>query len=87
MAGLRLLPFIDLTEQKQNQEALLKAKEAAEQATKAKSLFLANMSHEIRTPMNGILGLAVLLEKTEMNERQRDYLSKIYSSGEFLLGS
>ena len=86
IGSFNLVAFIDLTEQKQNQEALLKAKEAAEQATKAKSLFLANMSHEIRTPMNGILGLAVLLEKTEMNERQRDYLSKIYSSGEFLLG-
>lgn len=86
IGSFNLVAFIDLTEQKQNQEALLKAKEAAEQATKAKSLFLANMSHEIRTPMNGILGLAVLLEKTEMNERQRDYLGKIYSSGEFLLG-
>ncbi len=86
IGAFNLVAFIDLTEQKQNQEALLKAKDAAEQATKAKSLFLANMSHEIRTPMNGILGLTVLLEKTEMNERQRDYLSKIYSSGEFLLG-
>ena len=86
IGSFNLVAFIDLTEQKHNQEALLKAKETAEQATKAKSLFLANMSHEIRTPMNGILGLAVLLEKTELNERQRDYLSKIYSSGEFLLG-
>lgn len=83
---LNLVAYIDLTEQKKNEVALLSAKEVAEQATKAKSLFLANMSHEIRTPMNGILGLAVLLEKTELNERQRDYLAKIYSSGEFLLG-
>jgi len=80
-----LVAFIDLTAQKRNEQALLKAKDAAEQATRAKSLFLANMSHEIRTPMNGILGLTVLLEKTELNERQRDYLNKIYSSGEFLL--
>lgn len=83
---LNLVAYIDLTEQKKNETALLSAKEIAEQATKAKSLFLANMSHEIRTPMNGILGLTVLLEKTELNERQRDYLTKIYSSGEFLLG-
>ena len=81
-----LVAFIDLTEQKKNETALMAAKESAEHATKAKSLFLANMSHEIRTPMNGILGLTALLQKTELNERQRDYLSKVYSSGEFLLG-
>ncbi len=81
-----LVAFIDLTEQKNNETALRAAKEAAEHATKAKSLFLANMSHEIRTPMNGILGLTALLVKTELNERQRDYLTKVYSSGEFLLG-
>ncbi|PTQ90307.1 ATP-binding protein [Agitococcus lubricus] len=81
-----LVAFIDLTEQKKNEQALRSAKDTAENATKAKSLFLANMSHEIRTPMNGILGLTVLLEKTELNERQRDYVAKIYNSGEFLLG-
>ncbi len=81
-----LVAFIDLTAQKKNEALLLAAKEVAENATQAKSLFLANMSHEIRTPMNGILGLTVLLEKSELNDRQRDYLGKIYSSGEFLLG-
>ncbi len=86
IGSLSLVAFIDLTDQKKYQTALLTAKENAEQATQAKSLFLANMSHEIRTPMNGILGLTALLEKTELNERQHDYVTKIYSSGEFLLG-
>lgn len=85
IGSFNLVAFIDLTEQKQTEVALLAAKETAENATQAKSLFLANMSHEIRTPMNGILGLAALLEKTELNERQRDYVGKIYNSGEFLL--
>jgi len=86
IGDFNLVAFIDLTEHKNNETALMAAKEAAEKATHAKSLFLANMSHEIRTPMNGILGLTALLVKTELNERQRDYLNKVYSSGEFLLG-
>lgn len=86
LGELSLIVLIDLTEKNNHEKALVIAKEIAEQATNAKSLFLANMSHEIRTPMNAILGLTTLLEKTELDERQRDYLSKIYSSGEFLLG-
>jgi len=62
------------------------AKEIAESATKAKSEFLANMSHEIRTPMNAIIGFSDLAYKTELNARQRDYISKIKSSSKSLLG-
>ena len=57
----------------------------ADAANLAKSTFLANMSHEIRTPMNGVLGMAHLLRRTGVNERQADYLDKIEGSGEHLL--
>jgi signal transduction histidine kinase/DNA-binding response OmpR family regulator len=58
----------------------------AEAAAHAKDAFLANISHEIRTPMNSILGMAQLAFKAEHDPRQRDYLKKIQSSGEHLLG-
>jgi signal transduction histidine kinase/HPt (histidine-containing phosphotransfer) domain-containing protein/ActR/RegA family two-component response regulator len=58
----------------------------AEAAARAKDAFLANISHEIRTPMNSILGMAQLAFKAEQNPRQREYLKKIQTSGEHLLG-
>ena len=75
----------DITKDIKNKEALLKAKEEAEQANKLKSEFLANMSHEIRTPLNGILGLIDLVLKTDLNEKQRDYLKKSQTSSIALL--
>ena len=74
-----------LTARIRDAEALRKAKELAEAASRAKSDFLANMSHEIRTPMNAILGLTQLLEKEPLSSTQLDMLNKIQLSGRSLL--
>src|SRR3990167_1640786 len=68
-----------------NEEALEKARIAAEAASRAKSEFLATMSHEIRTPMNGIIGATELMKFGKLDEQQRDYLKIIQSSGQSLL--
>ncbi|HYD59469.1 MAG TPA: response regulator [Noviherbaspirillum sp.] len=78
--------WMDVTESRQQGEELRIAKEAAEEATRAKSLFLANMSHEIRTPMNAIIGLSHLALKTTLDKKQRDYVAKIHNAGTSLLG-
>jgi len=61
------------------------ARDAAQAASRAKSLFLANMSHEIRTPMNGVLGMVELLRSTPMNERQQRMVDTLHGSAESLL--
>jgi two-component system, sensor histidine kinase and response regulator len=66
--------------------ALHELKEAAQAASRAKSDFLSNMSHELRTPMNSVIGMAHLALKSVADPKQRDYLQKIYRSGQHLLG-
>jgi two-component system sensor histidine kinase/response regulator len=77
---------MDITERKQLEQSLAVAKEQAEAASKTKGEFLANMSHEIRTPLNAIIGLSYLATRGEAPPRLRDYLDKIKSSAQALLG-
>ena len=75
----------DIGRRQAAQLALEDARNQAQNATKAKSMFLANMSHEIRTPMNAIIGMVYLALKTDLNARQRDYISKAHGAAKMLM--
>ena len=75
----------DITQRKELENTLLRAKELAEEINAAKDQFLANMSHEIRTPMNSIIGFSDLLSEEELAEEQLDYVETINDNGKHLL--
>jgi len=70
---------------RRTQEEIIKSKDMALAAAKAKAIFLANISHEIRTPMNGIIGMIDILKRTPLTPQQLEYLEIIGISGENLL--
>ncbi len=76
---------LDITEHKNLELELIKARESAEQSARTKEVFLANMSHEIRTPMNAITGMTNQLAKTKLGPQQQYYLDIIHSASENLL--
>ena len=75
----------DVTAQREIEASLRRAKEAADQANRAKGEFLATMSHEIRTPMNGVLGALALVDGPNLDEEQRQLLEVANRSGKALL--
>ncbi len=76
----------DITERKDAEKTIIKAREKAEESDRLKSAFLANMGHEIRTPMNGILGFSELLKNPALTGReQQEYVSIIERSGARML--
>jgi signal transduction histidine kinase/ActR/RegA family two-component response regulator len=80
MIGIR----VDITELKEQAQALRQALARAEAANTAKSDFLANMSHEIRTPLNGVLGLAAVLARGQLSPDQREIVETIVASADTL---
>jgi PAS domain S-box-containing protein len=80
-----VVTFIDITERRQAEVALMAAKAVAEQSNQVKSEFLANMSHEIRTPLSGIIGMTDLALETPLSPAQREYLETVRMSGDALL--
>lgn len=83
---LRLMGTVaDISERKRVEAEVERARELAEQASRAKSEFLANMSHEVRTPLNALMGLTRLLMESPLNDEQKNWLELMDSSAHALL--
>lgn len=80
-----VLTLIIINDLKSTEEALILAKDKAEQAVRAKSTFLANMSHEIRTPINGMMGMLQLLELSDLSSEQQSEIQIAQNSADILL--
>ncbi len=77
---------LEIYQRIKTEKELFEAKEAAEAGAKAKTQFLSTMSHEIRTPLNAVIGITGLLQDTNLNDEQRDFVKTIHKSGDNLLG-
>ncbi|MCP5276981.1 MAG: response regulator [Thiobacillus sp.] len=86
--GRRVIQAImrDISAQRETEDTLKRARDAALSATEMKSQFVANVSHEIRTPMNGIMGMTQLLMTTPLTARQKDYVETVARSADALMG-
>ena len=83
--GLKAAISVDITDLRKRERELDKARKMAEAASHSKSAFLANMSHEIRTPLNGVLGMAQVMESTNLSQQQKEFVSTIIESGKTLM--
>ena len=84
-AGGFVSSYIDIGDRKRAERELLEARDAAEEATKAKAAFLATMSHEIRTPMNGVIGMIDLLCESSLDDDQMEMADTVRNSAHALL--
>ncbi len=82
---LYLVILRDISQRKETERMLIEAKDNAEALAQSKADFLSTMSHEIRTPLNAVIGMTGLLEETQLDDEQHEYVNTIKTGGETLL--